>query len=157
MRGFGEIVGEMLLKYNLTKEICSRKGIRIMEGPTRKIVPMKDKILLKRVKENIKMSTFDQPLTGGLTQFETKGEIIYVGRICTIPSERLPDDKELYQIKQDELLTVLKDGVYTYIPVHNGTIEYYEIFDMETGDVRAMYRVPYMRLPDKDKELLESF
>ena len=63
MRGFGEIVCEMLLKYTLTKEICSRKGVIIMKG-SKRIVPMKDKILLKRVKENIKVRTFDQPLKG---------------------------------------------------------------------------------------------
>lgn len=67
-------------------------------------------------------------------------DVFYLGRVYRIPEKAYGTEKHLqYEIDPQDLLKDLGD----LEPIPGGTIERYEVRDINTGDVHVMYRVPY--------------
>ncbi len=84
----------------------------------------------------------------GITQARTGEALRYYGKVTRIPREELGKGSALtYDAHPEELLQDLKDAE----PVAGGTVEQYEVEDMETGDLLIMWRVPYRQKPSVRK------
>ncbi len=84
----------------------------------------------------------------GITRARTGESLRYYGKVVRIPKEELGKLSALtHDVHPEELLQELKDAK----PVPGGTVEQYEVVDIETGDLLTMWRVPYLQNPSVRK------
>ncbi len=80
--------------------------------------------------------------TLGVTQQQTGAPTVYYGKVFKIPKELFSEDGEVDFEKEIGQLTeeVREKGLEPVLD--DATVERYETWDIENGDVWAMYRVP---------------
>lgn len=80
--------------------------------------------------------------TQGMTQQETGATTTYRGKVVKIPKELFGKERQV-DLEKD-IADLLQEMEYKSLEpaVDDGTIEGYETWDIETGDVWVMYRVP---------------
>ena len=78
-------------------------------------------------------------------------DFIYKGIVFSIPREDFPEKILEYEPHIETIIREFDDC----IPMSGGMIERYEIFDIETGDVHVMYRVPYIEKPAQTSDIPE--
>ena len=121
-----------------------------MEDKTRsRVISMRNKIETKSRKKATKSNVFCQYVMTGITQQESKDDVCYIGVVYTVPVECYPDVVEAYDAEIDRLFPALRDEGGELVPVADGVIERYEVYDINRTNVHVMYRVPYMRKPLK--------
>ena len=117
-----------------------------MEDKTRStVISVRNKIETKLTKETPKSKVFCQYVMTGITQQESKDNVCYIGLVYTIPVEDYPNVVEAYDTEIDRLFPKLRDQGGELVPVADGVIERYEVYDINRTNVHVMYRVPYMR------------
>ena len=122
-----------------------------MEDKTRgRVISIRNKIETKPIKEATKSKVFCQYVVTGITQQESKDDVCYIGVVYTVPVEHYPDVVEAYDTEIDRLFPELRDEDGELVPVADGVIERYEVYDINRTNVHVMYRVPYVRKPLKD-------
>lgn len=119
-----------------------------MEDKTKsRVISVRNKIETKPTKEAPKSKVFCQYVVTGITQQESKDDVFYIGVVYTIPVEDYPDAMEAYDTEVDRLFTKLGSERAELIPVADGVIERYEVYDISKTNVHVMYRLPCMRKP----------
>ena len=80
--------------------------------------------------------------TLGVTQSQTDVPVVYCGKVFKIPKQLFSGDVEVdFEKDISELIQEIQDSGSEPI-LNRATIERYETWDVETGDVWVMYRVP---------------
>lgn len=78
----------------------------------------------------------------GVTEQQTGGSAVYHGRVFKIPGELFSEDAEVdFQKEITELNDELRSKGMEPV-LDQTTVERYETWDMDSGDVWVMYRVP---------------
>jgi hypothetical protein len=113
------------------------------------VIPIRNIIEARSTKEADKSKVFFQSVMTGVTQQESKDDVSYIGVVFTVPVEAYPDVVEDYETEIDRLFPKLKGEAEDLVPVPDGVIERYEVYDINRTNVHVMYRVPYMRKPLK--------
>lgn len=104
-----------------------------------KVVSIRDKLEATPDCEVTKNTILSFTTFDGVTQQRTKADVFYIGVIYTIPAEDYRDTLGACDIKR-------RDG-RDLIPVPDGQIERYDVFDAKKTNVHIMYRLPYMPKP----------
>jgi len=76
-------------------------------------------------------------------------DFVYRGIVFSIPQEDFPEKLHEYDFPFETFIKEFDEC----IPMPGGIIERHEIFDVNTGDVHVMYRVPYVVKPGATPEL----
>ena len=78
----------------------------------------------------------------GVTQQQTGNPTIYYGKVFKIPEELFSEDGEVdFEKEIGELNEEIRDRGLEPV-LDEATVERYETWDVENGDVWVMYRVP---------------
>ena len=81
----------------------------------------------------------------GVTQQHKGLSAIYYGKVFKIPKELFSEERDIdFQKDIEELLEEIQDKGLEPI-LNESTVERYETWELESGDVRVMYRVPCKR------------
>ncbi|MFH1122376.1 MAG: hypothetical protein V1758_01815 [Pseudomonadota bacterium] len=127
------------------------------EGTKSKVISLKAWKEARLIEENLRMGISYQSLIGSIREERAEDDIHYCVVAYSIPGDDFSDDEFFYEPEETELFTVIKDkGVGEFMPFEGGRTERYEFFDMNTGDIHVMYRIPYKPptpKPVKDKPL----
>jgi len=121
-----------------------------MEEKTKNtVISIRNKIEARPTKEAAKSKVFCQYVMTGITQQEFKDDFCYIGVVYTVPVEAYPDVVGDYETEIDRLFPKLRGEAEDLVPVPDGVIERYEVYDINRTNVHVMYRVPYIRKPLK--------
>jgi hypothetical protein len=121
----------------------------VEEKTTHRVISIREKIEANAKKEATKSKMFSQYVMTGITQQESKDDICYIGIVYTVPVEHYPDVMEKYDAKIHKLSPKLRDEAGELVPVPDGVVERYEVYDIDRINVHVMYRVPYIHKPPK--------
>ena len=81
----------------------------------------------------------------GVTQQQKGLSAIYYGKVFKIPKELFSENGDIdFRKDIQELLEEIQDKGLEPI-LNESTVERYETWELESGDVRVMYRVPCKR------------
>ena len=78
----------------------------------------------------------------GITEQKTNEPTVYFGIVSRVPSKDVGDPNQFqHEVEPNEIMDKLSQlkGIK---PVPGGVWERYEVFDVDTGDMLMMYRVP---------------
>ena len=79
----------------------------------------------------------------GRTNPDGSGDIIYYGKVCRIPERDFGTDRHMqWETMPNDLLKETSEGVPGGEPVPGGFLERYEAYDIKSGDVLVLWRVP---------------
>ncbi|MBU2498859.1 MAG: hypothetical protein KKE57_08170 [Proteobacteria bacterium] len=111
----------------------------------------------RSMEENLRMGISYQSLIGSIAEMKSEDDLHYFVVSYSIPGDEFADEDFFYEPEESELFTVIKDkGVGEFMPLEGGRTERYEFFDVNTGDIHVMYRIPYkppIPKPVKDNPL----
>jgi hypothetical protein len=78
----------------------------------------------------------------GVTQQQTGAAIVYYGRVFKIPRNRFSEDDEIdFEKDIGELIEEIQQKGLEPV-LDQATVERYETWDIDEGDLSVMYRVP---------------
>lgn len=81
----------------------------------------------------------------GVAQQQKGLSAIYYGKVFKIPKELFSEEGDIdFQKDIEELLEEIRDKGLEPI-LNESTVERYETWELESGDVRVMYRIPCRR------------
>ncbi len=79
----------------------------------------------------------------GLANQEGGPATLFCGKVYRIPREDFGTQQGLNHEKMPEdIIEEIRNSRPDIDPFSSGTIERYEIFDVDTGDILVMYRIP---------------